>query len=283
MKVLKLSNLCTLSASLLAKLGLKGSGRIHSTRLKNKILAHVPDLRDHLEGKDVLVAFDQDIGHVLKVTLQEDCDDEGIALARAAKIICRDLFNKKVPQFRGTFQEADHEYAVPKTLLSLMRMILHGPDVKDETTLTEVKAAQNISELVVFNACTPRSGRGKVTHHSKDREPPLPLYVGLAVHACTHSCELVNVLYQQGLSVSYPRLLHVTTGLANSVIAYHESQGVVCPSNLCQNLFTSGMIDNIDHNPSSTISPDHRAHAMAPVFHLCNIQHLKTQEQNASL
>ena len=40
--------------------------------------------------------------------------------------------------------------------------------------------------------------------------------------------------------------------MANGVIDLFEEDGVVCPTNLREGLFTTGNLDNLDHNPSST-------------------------------
>ena len=44
--------------------------------------------------------------------------------------------------------------------------------------------------------------------------------------------------------------------LANAVCKRFEEEGVVCLTDLRKGLFTVGALDNIDHNPSSTISQD---------------------------
>ena len=49
-----------------------------------------------------------------------------------------------------------------------------------------------------------------------DRETPLPLFLGAYVHVKTRSKELVDLLYKTGLSVSYDRVLAVSSDLANS-------------------------------------------------------------------
>ena len=46
------------------------------------------------------------------------------------------------------------------------------------------------------------------------------------------------------------------TEKANRVINMFEKEGIVCPLILKNNLFTTGNLDNIDHNPSSTSSCD---------------------------
>ena len=61
-------------------------------------------------------------------------------------------------------------------------------------------------------------------------------------------------MFDKGLSVSYDRVLQLSTYEANRTIEMHENEDCVCPSTLRDNLFTTRNIDN--HNPSSTSSRD---------------------------
>jgi hypothetical protein len=45
---------------------------VHSTRLKEQLLAHFPDMRAHDEGRDVLLMFDYDIGPAVLKACQTD-------------------------------------------------------------------------------------------------------------------------------------------------------------------------------------------------------------------
>lgn len=58
------------------------------------------------------------------------------------------------------------------------------------------------------------------------------------------------------MSVSYDRLLSLSTEVANSVVETYENDGVVCPFKLRRDVFTTAAVDNIDHNPSATTSKD---------------------------
>jgi hypothetical protein len=58
------------------------------------------------------------------------------------------------------------------------------------------------------------------------------------------------------MSISYDRLLSISTEITNSVIKRYEREGVICPSKLKEGLLTTAAVDNIDHNPSSTSSHD---------------------------
>ena len=63
--------------------------------------------------------------------------------------------------------------------------------------------------------------------------------------------DLVDILYLHGLSVSYDRVLQISTNTANKVIAQFETENLVCPPKMKLGLFTTGNLDNIDHNPTS--------------------------------
>ena len=94
------------------------------------------------------------------------------------------------------------------------------------------------------------------TRHILDREPPLPIYVGLSIHHMTRSKKLIQQLYQIGVCVSYDRVLELEDWIASSVCERFEEDGVVTPACLRKRLFTVGALDNLDHNPSSTTAVD---------------------------
>ena len=63
----------------------------------------------------------------------------------------------------------------------------------------------------------------------------------------------------------------MSTEITNSVIERYEREGVVCPSKLRRELFTTAAVDNIDHNPSSTSSQSSfHGTAISLVQHPCN-------------
>ena len=64
--------------------------RIHSTRLKMRLLASFPDLTAHTEGRDILLTFDRHLGGALRKAC--DHDGEALYLARAAQIVRREIF-----------------------------------------------------------------------------------------------------------------------------------------------------------------------------------------------
>ena len=77
--------------------------RIHTTRLKQRLFAHFPDLRAQSKGRDLVLAFVEDISLALGKACGEDSDSDAVHLARAAQIVCRQMFNSK--PFTGSFEE----------------------------------------------------------------------------------------------------------------------------------------------------------------------------------
>ena len=98
------------------------------------------------------------------------------------------------------------------------------------------------------------SSKTSKTRHSLLREPPLPLYLGLNIHAMTRSKTLVTKLFQMGISLSYYRIREIEDRLATSISERFKEDECVTPACLRKGIFSVGALDNIDHNPSSTTS-----------------------------
>ncbi len=75
--------------------------------------------------------------------------------------------------------------------------------------------------------------------HSKDREPPLPVHLGLRIYSQTRQSKLVDEMFRLGLSVSYDRVLEIENTMVRSLCTKFDEEGVVCPPNLAKSLFTT--------------------------------------------
>ncbi len=78
----------------------------------------------------------------------------------------------------------------------------------------------------------------------------------MLMHTKTHKRDLVDTLFHMGLSVSYDRVLNISVDLGNSICRVFQPEGVVCPPEVKSGLFTTGAVDNIDHNPSLASASD---------------------------
>jgi len=194
---------------------------VHSTRFKDKLLASIPGLSAYAKGREVLLVFENSIAQVLSESLEREQDCKIMSLARAAEIVM------------------DH-------------MILVGTNDQSHEQGNQ-QAALSIAQLIKSNSIKHgrRSTDGSV-RHSRNQETPLPLYLGVLMYVKTRRKELVEKLCDLGLSVSYDRVLRLSSVLANAVCERYEENGTVCPPNLRGQVFTTAVVDNIDHNPSST-------------------------------
>ena len=261
----KISDLVVLYKTRLQQLGTTVTGRIHSTKLKDRILSYFPDLTAIKQGREVLLVFNNDIGNALGKACAYDADNDAVHLARAAAIVRREMFKRK-NIFNGSFDTECQERSVPVSLLALVSMILNGPNIKTQSAncTSYLQSALTISQLLIYNSSIRRREKTNATEtstlcsvkHNLERETPLPIYLGLMVHTKTRKRELVDTLFSLGLSISYDRVLDISTELGNNICRFYESEKAVCPPNLRGKLFTTAAVDNIDHNPSSTTAHD---------------------------
>ena len=97
--------------------------------LKNCILAHI---KASHKGRDALLAFDDDLGPALQKPCSDDSNGEAVCLARAAKIVPRDML-KLQADFTGLFDQDCQVKSVPQSLLSSVDMIHNGPSIISQT------------------------------------------------------------------------------------------------------------------------------------------------------
>lgn len=253
--VLKLADLARIYSAKLEELGAE-PGRINTSRLKERLLAAFPDIKALPQGRDILLAFNQEIGDVLKRASEDDCDTEACHLAKAAKIVRRDILQLQ-NSFQGTFPPNCQSDAVPSTLQTLVNMILKGPTVNQQPGESDSnQACLSISQLLMFNSISRDRNTSSSSRHTREKECPLPIYVALKIHGATRGRSLIDAMFSMGICISYDRLLALSTDIANSVCTRFESDGIVCPPKLRGGLFTTAAVDNIDHNPSSTSAHD---------------------------
>eukprot|EP00112_Aurelia_sp_Birch-Aquarium-sp1_P002706 Seg1300.8 transcript_id=Seg1300.8/GoldUCD/mRNA.D3Y31 product="hypothetical protein" protein_id=Seg1300.8/GoldUCD/D3Y31 len=138
----------------------------------------------------------------------------------------------------------------------MIKMILYGSGMGDQTLPVGHQEALTISQLIRFNCRRNMVHVSAQFRHEAANETPLPLYIGVMLHSRTRRRELIDAFFQLGLSISYSGVLQISIDLGNAVCEHFNENGVICPPQLKQSLFTTAAVDNIDHNPSSTTSVD---------------------------
>ena len=78
--------------------------------------------------------------------------------------------------------------------------------------------------------------------------------MGMSVHAKTRKRTLVEMLHEHGISISYDRVLEISAQLGEATVSKYVEDGVVCPPILRRGLFTTAVMDNIDHAMTATTS-----------------------------
>ena len=81
----------------------------YPTRLKEKLLGEISELEAHKSGRDILLAFQKDVGFALS---QASNYSEAIILGKAAKILRRHMLDHYL-KFEGRFHEGCVEDAIP--------------------------------------------------------------------------------------------------------------------------------------------------------------------------
>ena len=229
----KLSELKKMYSKRLSQIDPEIAQYVHPTRLKTKLLEHIPGLRAQQHGKQVLMMFDEDIGETIDVAISHVTHHDAINLVRAAQIIRKDLQRVKC-DFDGSFKENNADI-VPQTLRTLINMILEGPNIENQSCTNTKKRniADNIAQLIIYNySKNVSSNENTVIRHSAERQTPLTIYLSLMLYAHTRNKGIIEKLHKLGFGISYDCLLNITTAVSNAVCTQYSEEGVVCPLNL---------------------------------------------------
>ena len=215
--------------SRLQQLGCSASTRINSTRLKERILSQIPDIEAYKQGRDVFFAFRKDLGLVLQKS-HDACDEDAIHLSKAASIVRKDMLAMKYNFDDGSFDRNCQAESVPASLVSLVNMILYGPNIETQArNSSKAQAGLTISQLLQYNSYLRRRGDVVRVRRNKNRETPVSLYIGLSIHAKTRSRDLIDIMHDLGLCVLYDRVLAISTDIGNAVCRRYQEEQVVCP------------------------------------------------------
>ena len=231
--VFKLADLAKLYQTHLEEHGGSTKSRVHTSRLKHRLLSAFPDITAYMQGRSVMLTFDSDIFAALKKACDHDGDDDAMHLARAARIVRKEIFHQKFT-YRCSFCEHD---SVPRSLLALVNMILEGPNIKHQHR-ANTKAAISISQLLLFNSVKrARSAEGSATSHLLERETLLPLYLAMKIHAVTRKKTLIDTFFHWGICASYDRHLKVISDISDGGCEQFAIDGVVRPPKLRTGVF----------------------------------------------
>ena len=172
-------------------------------------------------------------------------------LNKAAKIVRKGLLaNDEI--FDGDVSKKHQIRSVPNSLVKLISMILEGGEPSRELSAGLQRVFVKLSQLIRFNSVKQkRQEETQKFYHFKNNEPPLPVLIGLIVHARTGNRNLVDWLAVEGVSISYDFAMNLRRSISIQVYMEYRANSLVCPVDLKKNVFTTVATDNLDHNPSS--------------------------------
>ena len=125
----------------------------------------------------------------------------------------------------------------PQSLKSFVDNLLQGNKINSSHKHLE-QSTLTISQMIVHNSVKRLRQDTNTTemHRAKSRESPLGIYLGMLVHAYTRKKSLIDKLYELGISISYKRVMELSTMIGNRVLRQYDSERVVCPPTLRLNV-----------------------------------------------
>ena len=230
--------------------------KVNVTKLKNRILELLPGLCEQKNGKYVILTLNGDVGKAIFEATTNSALDDGVILAKAAKIVRKHLFlNEEV--FDGDISKARQMSSVPAHLLHLLGLILEGSTDQTSMNDTSQSIALYIAQLIRFNSVQQKRRQNSLKiRHARTNEPPLPVLVGLLIHSKTRKTSLVERIASMGLSITYSRVTEIQDTITKQACQMFEEKQMVCPMTLKEGYFIQAAIDNLDHNPTSSTSKE---------------------------
>ena len=201
--IFKLSDLVKLYTDRLEQLGGNLSTRVNSTRLKEKLIEKIPILEANQSKYGVILSFKSGVGDVLLHATDKDSDSDAIVLMRAAQIVRKDSLQMHT-QFNGSLVGDSYDIN-PASLIALVDMIIAGTNINTDTEDNNILSSVilSLTQLLVFHTMKRSRKDRQSIRHNLDRETLLPLYLGILVHNKTRKRDLVDTLFERGVSVSY--------------------------------------------------------------------------------
>ena len=161
-----------------------------------------------------------------------------------------------VPQkpFTGSFDANCLSNADPELLFTSMNMLLQGSKDSLEGLGNDVnmsqrtKAPLSLSQLIIYNMVKHTPSKNiNYMRHPKEYETSVPLYWGIRMHSEQRVKATLDDGSDMGLFVNSQRVCEFKVQVARAVSKRIKEGGVVVPTNMRKNVFTTCDCDNLDH------------------------------------
>ena len=159
----KLADITKYYSEYLQKYGIENY-KVHSTRLKQRIMEHFDDMYEQQQGRDIILGFTSDLSDIISSAKNSDFDNEGVILAEAGKILRWDILEMNDTVFNGMFNQNCQEDSIHDSVKCILSTILHG----NVTSSPHYKQAiLTIGQLIRFNTLKRARKSSSSAYHSK--------------------------------------------------------------------------------------------------------------------
>ena len=252
----KLSALRKLYDDRIQTLGSEWTGlNVHPSRFKDHLLKKLgSDWSAYNEGKEVYISHKKTVGVALaEIARPQVTEEEAEKIVDVAVMLRKYILQKQMP-FGGSFNSQSQSGPVPQPLLTLIGVLLEGSSSitqrlqDDEVSHTSrMRVACTISQIICSNAIK-QTSQTETLYQRRERETPLPLYVGLKLHVNDRQKGNISIFHGLGMSVSYDRVMEVRKNFAKAVSKRWAEDGVVVPTNIKRGVFVTSAVDNLDES-----------------------------------
>jgi len=120
------------------------------------------------------------------------------------------------------------------------------------------RVASVIGQQIIYNIYSGSHHPTKSSNikHSKERETPFSLYMGLKLHGDGRQKKQISNANTFGIFVSYNRVMEVKRSMARAVVNQFVSDGIVLPTNTLREVFVTFDVDNLDSHSQGNFSQD---------------------------
>ena len=210
----KIKDLHSLYTKRLTDLGIQKC--ISKTVLKQSILDHCKTAHSQYDGKGAIIFFNEGMQAMLKNAIRNcHCAKDARTLRQAANIVRKDILDHNGFRFPGQFSKQCQEKSVPMSSKSFVAMVCNGPNIKHQSKCN-TQVCLTTCQILVLNTKKTTTDFDSLVSYALEREPPLPIYIGLKVHAACRIKELIKQLNQIGVRVSYDRIVQLEEWMATS-------------------------------------------------------------------
>ena len=150
-------------------------------------------------------------------------------ISKTTKITQKSLF-QDLQQYPGDFSFEEQKSSVSKELLLLVSLTLDDNSSSSETDhCTQSGSKLNVSQLIQYSSVKKKRQSSRPVRHSKVKEPPLPIKIGLLIHAATGKKSLVNKFASDGLPIIFTRVEEIQSNITKYYCTKYNKANIVCP------------------------------------------------------